>query len=101
MTGFIKLAPNDVIFMLLHVFSHLDCPTAEREALFIQKLQQCCVMFDFVIDPLSDLKYKEIKRASLNELVDFVTHNKGVVTEAIYPEAIRMVGEAGQQSFLF
>ncbi|XP_031565319.1 serine/threonine-protein phosphatase 2A 56 kDa regulatory subunit gamma isoform-like [Actinia tenebrosa] len=67
-----------------------DCPTGERESLFIQKLQQCCVMFDFIVDPLSDLKYKEIKRASLNELVDFVTHNKGVVTEAIYPEAIRM-----------
>lgn len=48
-------------------------------------------MFDFAIDPLSDLKYKEIKRATLNELVDFVTHNKNVITEPIYPEAIKMV----------
>lgn len=61
-----------------------------REGLFVQKLQQCCVIFDFQLDPLSDLKYKEIKRAALNELVEYITHNRGVSTEAIYPEAIRM-----------
>ena len=57
----------------------------------MQKLQQCCVIFDFQLDPLSDLKYKEIKRAALNELVEYITHNRGVLSEAIYPEAIRMV----------
>ena len=69
----------------------LDAPAAEREDLFVQKLQQCCVMFDFVVDPLSDLKYKEVKRAALNESVDFITHNKGVLTEAIHQAAIGMV----------
>ena len=64
----------------------------EREELFIQKLRQCCTIFDFAVDPLSDLKWKEIKRAALNELVDFVTHQRGVITEAIYPEAVHMVG---------
>ena len=64
----------------------------EREELFIQKLNQCCTIFDFAVDPLSDLKWKEIKRAALNELVDFVTHQRGVITEAIYPEAVKMVG---------
>ena len=63
----------------------------EREELFIQKLRQCCTIFDFAVDPLSDLKWKEIKRAALNELVDFVTHQRGVITEAIYPEAVHMV----------
>ena len=43
------------------------------------------------MDPLSDLKYKEVKRAALNEIVDFITHNKGVITEPIYPEVTRMV----------
>lgn len=62
----------------------------EREELFIQKLNQCCTIFDFAVDPLSDLKWKEIKRAALNELVDFVTHQRGVITEAIYPEAVKM-----------
>lgn len=48
-------------------------------------------MFDFVVDPLSDLKWKEVKRAALNEIVDYVTHNHGVITDAIYPETVKMV----------
>lgn len=42
-------------------------------------------------DPLSDLKYKEVKRAGLNEMVEYITHNRDVVTECIYPEAVIMV----------
>lgn len=57
----------------------------------MQKLQQCFVIFDFLSDPLSDLKWKEIKRAALNELVDYVTHQRGVITEPVYPEAVAMV----------
>ena len=59
--------------------------------MFIQKIRQCTVLFDFVQDPLSDLKWKEVKRAALNEMVEYVTQNRGVITEAIYPEAITMV----------
>ncbi|CAF2028978.1 unnamed protein product [Rotaria magnacalcarata] len=62
----------------------------ERETLFVQKLQQCCTVFDFQLDPLSDLKWKEIKRAALNELIDYIASNRGVVTEAVYPEGVRM-----------
>ena len=68
-----------------------DATPAEREDLFIQKLRQCCVLFDFMQDPLSDLKWKEVKRAALNEMVEFVTQNRGIITDAIYPEAIHMV----------
>uniref|UniRef100_A0A672NMT6 Serine/threonine protein phosphatase 2A regulatory subunit n=1 Tax=Sinocyclocheilus grahami TaxID=75366 RepID=A0A672NMT6_SINGR len=67
-----------------------DAPPMDREELFVQKLRQCCVLFDFVTDPLSDLKYKEVKRAGLNEMVEYITHNRDVVTEAIYPEAVIM-----------
>ncbi|XP_067148766.1 serine/threonine-protein phosphatase 2A 56 kDa regulatory subunit delta isoform isoform X3 [Apteryx mantelli] len=67
-----------------------DAPPHEREELFIQKLRQCCVLFDFISDPLSDLKFKEVKRAGLNEMVEYITHNRDVVTEAIYPEAVVM-----------
>ena len=49
------------------------------------------VLFDFVQDPLSDLKWKEVKRAALNEMVEYVTQNRGVITDAVYPEAIQMV----------
>lgn len=69
----------------------LDVDSNEREDLVIQKIRQCCVVFDFASDQLSDLKYKEVKRAALNELIDYVTTNRGVITEAIYPEAVRMV----------
>ncbi|KAG8521239.1 Acetyl-CoA carboxylase 2 [Galemys pyrenaicus] len=37
----------------------------QSKELFCQKLQQCCVLFDFM-DSVSDLKSKEIKRATLN-----------------------------------
>uniref|UniRef100_A0A3P8TL97 Serine/threonine protein phosphatase 2A regulatory subunit n=1 Tax=Amphiprion percula TaxID=161767 RepID=A0A3P8TL97_AMPPE len=67
-----------------------DAPPVDREELFVQKLRQCCVLFDFVSDPLSDLKYKEVKRAGLNEMVEYITHNSDVVTESIYPEAVTM-----------
>lgn len=67
-----------------------DVPTAEQESLFIKKLRQCSVVFDFM-DPVADLKGKEIKRGTLNELVDYITAGRGVLTEAIYPETIRMV----------
>ncbi|XP_066996487.1 serine/threonine-protein phosphatase 2A 56 kDa regulatory subunit delta isoform isoform X3 [Anabrus simplex] len=67
-----------------------DATSNEREELFIQKIRQCCVLFDFVADPLSDLKWKEVKRAALHEMVEFVTTQRGVITEAIYPEAVDM-----------
>lgn len=62
----------------------------DQEDLFIRKLRQCCTSFDFM-DPVSDIKGKEIKRAALNDLSTYITHGRGVLTEAVYPEIIRMV----------
>lgn len=67
-----------------------DAPSTEQQELFTQKLQQCCVLFDF-FDSVTDLKSKEIKRATLNELVDYVSTNRGVLVEAAYPEITDMV----------
>ncbi|XP_041106530.1 serine/threonine-protein phosphatase 2A 56 kDa regulatory subunit alpha isoform isoform X2 [Polyodon spathula] len=67
-----------------------DAPTTEQQELFCQKLQQCCMLFDFM-DSVIDLKSKEIKRATLNELVDFVSTNRGVLVEAAYPEIAAMI----------
>lgn len=69
-----------------------DVPSSEQEELFIRKLRQCCVGFDFM-DPVADLKGKEIKRATLNEVVDYITAGRGVLTEAVYPEIIRMIDQ--------
>ncbi|XP_014061352.2 serine/threonine-protein phosphatase 2A 56 kDa regulatory subunit gamma isoform isoform X2 [Salmo salar] len=67
-----------------------DVPPAEQEKLFVQKLRQCCVLFDFLSDPLSDLKWKEVKRAALSEMVEYITHNRNVITEPIYPEVVHV-----------
>lgn len=67
-----------------------DAPTSEQQDLFIKKLKQCCVVFDFM-DPVSDLKSKEIKRACLNEIVDYISVTKSCLSEPVYPEIIAMV----------
>jgi serine/threonine-protein phosphatase 2A regulatory subunit B' len=75
----------------LLLFCVTDANATDREELFVQKLRQCCVLFDFVLDPLSDLKWKEVKRAALHEMVEHVTTQRGVITEPVYPEAVNMV----------
>uniref|UniRef100_A0AAY3ZYQ1 Serine/threonine protein phosphatase 2A regulatory subunit n=1 Tax=Denticeps clupeoides TaxID=299321 RepID=A0AAY3ZYQ1_9TELE len=67
-----------------------DTPVAELHDLFCKKLQQCCVLFDF-LDCVADLKGKEIKRAALNELVESLATSRGVLIEPIYPEIIKML----------
>ncbi|XP_074814071.1 serine/threonine-protein phosphatase 2A 56 kDa regulatory subunit beta isoform isoform X2 [Natator depressus] len=67
-----------------------DVAVAELHELLCKKLQQCCVLFDF-LDCVADLKGKEIKRAALNELVECVATNRGVLIEPVYPEIIKMI----------
>uniref|UniRef100_A0A8C5HML5 Serine/threonine protein phosphatase 2A regulatory subunit n=1 Tax=Gouania willdenowi TaxID=441366 RepID=A0A8C5HML5_GOUWI len=67
-----------------------DAPSTEQQELFTQKLQQCCILFDF-FDSVLDLKSKEIKRATLNELVEYVSTNRGVLQESTYPEITNMI----------
>ncbi len=44
---------------------------------------------------MSDLRAKEIKRAALNEVLDYVSNYKGVLSEPVYPEVVRMVSYTG------
>ncbi|KAL7978356.1 hypothetical protein Chor_014895 [Crotalus horridus] len=53
-------------------------------------MQQCSIIFDF-LDCVADLKGKEIKRAALNELVECVATNRGILIEPLYPEIIKMI----------
>ena len=80
-----------VIILVLLLFFFVDVTPAERESLFLQKIGQCSVVFDFVHNPLSDMKWKEVKRGALNEAVDYVTSNRGVLTDSVYPEIVHMV----------
>ncbi|KAL8586294.1 Serine/threonine-protein phosphatase 2A 56 kDa regulatory subunit alpha isoform [Nucella lapillus] len=75
----------------LQALPHLkDASSSEQQELFIKKLQQCQVVFDFM-DPVTDLKSKEIKRACLNELVDYITATRNVLTEPTYPFIVQMI----------
>ena len=47
-------------------------------------------MFDFN-DPSFDLRGKEIKRQALQEMLEYVATTRGVITDSLYPDVIRMV----------
>lgn len=62
---------------------------AERQPLFLKKLEQCCVIFDFQVLE-SEASGKEIKRQVLLEIVEYVSSNRGVITEEVYPAVFKM-----------
>lgn len=67
-----------------------DADAGEQPALLVKKFGQCCYLFDFY-DPTNDIKSKEVKRSCLNELIEYMTTNRGVLTEAVYPELLKMI----------
>ena len=67
-----------------------ETPPTERPQLFIKKLNQCRVVFDFN-DPSAELQGKQIKAQTLHEMLEYITTQRGVITEAIYPEVVKMV----------
>nr|CAB3265109.1 serine/threonine-protein phosphatase 2A 56 kDa regulatory subunit epsilon isoform-like [Phallusia mammillata] len=69
-----------------------DASPTEQTELFCKKLQQGCVIFNFM-DVITDLQGKEIKRACLNELIDYVSTAHGVLTESVYPQIIEMISK--------
>lgn len=70
--------------------SFADVRPEQRNELFVQKLQQCRVLFDFN-DASSDLEGKQIKSQTLHEMLEYITSQRGVITESIYPEVVSMV----------
>lgn len=63
---------------------------SERPQLFIRKLHQCAVIFDFN-DANAELRGKQIKTQTLHEMLEYITTQRGVITENIYPEVVKMV----------
>ncbi|KFY09606.1 hypothetical protein V491_08073 [Pseudogymnoascus sp. VKM F-3775] len=66
-----------------------EVPPNRRQELFMQKIDQCNVIFDFN-DATGDIKSKEIKRVALHELLDYVANNRQVITDAMYPRVVDM-----------
>ena len=52
-----------------------EVPPNRRQELFMQKIDQCNIIFDFN-DASGDMKSKEIKRLALHELLDYVANNR-------------------------
>ncbi|KAF7723028.1 Serine/threonine-protein phosphatase 2A 56 kDa regulatory subunit gamma isoform, partial [Apophysomyces ossiformis] len=52
-------------------------------------IRQCMVLFDFS-DAASELREKEIKRQTLQEILEYVSRNRGVLADAVYPEVVQM-----------
>lgn len=68
----------------------LETPPQERPDLFIKKLGQCKVVFDFN-DASSELKGKQVKAQTLTEMLEYITTQRNVITENVYPEVVNMV----------
>ncbi|KAK4155473.1 phosphatase 2A regulatory B subunit-domain-containing protein [Chaetomidium leptoderma] len=66
-----------------------EVPPGRREDLFMKKIEQCNVIFDFN-DASADMKSKEIKRLALHELLDYIANNRQVITEPMYPVVVGM-----------
>ncbi|KIW12870.1 hypothetical protein PV08_08057 [Exophiala spinifera] len=66
-----------------------EVPPNRRQELFMQKIDQCNIIFDFN-DQTADMKSKEIKRLALHELLDYVANNRSVITEPMYPKVVEM-----------
>ena len=66
-----------------------EVPPNKRQDLFMEKIAQCNVIFDFT-DASGDMKSKEIKRLALHELLDYVANNRQVITEPMYPKVVEM-----------
>lgn len=66
-----------------------EVPPQKRQDLFVSKIAQCNIIFDFN-DASADPKSKEIKRLALHELLDWVANNRQVITDAWYPLVVEM-----------
>ncbi|TCD71891.1 Serine/threonine-protein phosphatase 2A 56 kDa regulatory subunit delta isoform [Steccherinum ochraceum] len=67
----------------------LETAPGERPQLFIRKLHQCAVLFDFN-DANAELKGKQVKTQTLHEMLEYITTQRGVITDNVYPEVVKM-----------
>ena len=79
-------------------FCHAEIPPGERPQLFIRKLHQCAVLFDFN-DANAELKGKQVKTQTLHEMLEYITTQRGVITDNIYPEVVKMVRQPSSFPF--
>ncbi|KAL3523510.1 hypothetical protein ACH5RR_016344 [Cinchona calisaya] len=67
-----------------------EVPLSERHVLFIKKLQNCCIAFDF-LDTLKNAREKEIKRQTLTEFIDVVNSGSCKMNEIMQEGLVKMI----------
>lgn len=67
-----------------------DTPVSQREQLLRHKLRQCSMVFDFT-DENVDVRPKEQKRATLEELHAYFNSNKDALKPELYSDYFHMV----------
>ncbi|KZV28003.1 serine/threonine protein phosphatase 2A 57 kDa regulatory subunit B' iota isoform [Dorcoceras hygrometricum] len=78
-----------VIVVIEPLLAFKDVPSSEKMSLFISKLSLCCVVFDFT-DPATNIQEKELKQATLLELLDFVSENPPKFSEPAILASFKM-----------
>lgn len=78
--------------LVLHELPALkwDCPAFKQEELFLRKLQQCCVVYDFKYSEL-DAYEKEVKLESLNNMLNYIVKARNILTERVHDAILHMV----------
>ena len=66
--------------------------SAQRQHVFLQKIELCSFVFDFSEQSI-DVREKEMKRDTLQELVDYVNTGGGTFTEEISPAVVGMISK--------
>lgn len=89
--GFMGLSSLPLLlFKSNHTIWCSDVSYNDRHELFLQKLRQASVVFDFN-DASTELAGKQIKTSTLQEMLEWISTQRGVITEAVYPEVVSMV----------
>ncbi|CDK28663.1 unnamed protein product [Kuraishia capsulata CBS 1993] len=78
---------NHAKFETLPLLSEVD--EQHQISLFVQKIDQCNIMFDFY-DPSSDIQGKTLKKTTLDELFEFISSHRFTYTEEIYSHMVNM-----------
>lgn len=66
-----------------------EVPIDKKLDLFLMKVEQCNILFDFN-DPSFDIRGKEIKRITLQELAEFISSNRFHITDEMYQKVVEM-----------
>lgn len=69
-----------------------DCPALNQEELFLQKLQQCCVVYNFKCTEM-DAYEKDLKLESLNNMLNYIVKARNILTERVHDAILHMVSQ--------